>query len=384
MGWEVVELGTVVDNLNARRVPLKQADRSRRDGPYPYYGASGIIDYIDDYIFAGEHLLIAEDGANLLSRATPIAFRAAGQFWVNNHAHILSFNGKADLQFLERYLDTVDLKPYVTGSAQPKLNRANLDRIQIPLPPLPEQKRIAGILDAADALRARRREALAQLDTLLQSTFLDMFGDPVTNPKGWESIPESGSAFGEIKDLAMISDVIDCKHRTPVYTDDGYPVVRPRNVREAGLSFDECVRTTESEYADLTDGRTPKKGDIVYSRNATFGVASLVKGDVKFAIGQDVCLIVPREVNSAFLHYLLNSHFVRRQLGLATSGSTFKRINLSSIRKLKVLIPPRQTQDMFESFSESVEQQKARMESHLDELDTLFASLQSRAFNGEL
>lgn len=254
----------------------------------------------------------------------------------------------------------------------------------IPFPPLAEQKRIAAILDAADALRAKRRESLAQLDALVQSTFLEMFGDPVTNPKGWESVSGSDSSLGCIQDLANVADVIDCKHRTPLYTDEGYPVVRPRDVREDGIAFDNCVKTSREEFADLTEKRLPRVGDIVYSRNATFGVASLVTTSEKFAIGQDVCLIVPRNINSVYLFYLLNSHFVRRQLGLATSGSTFKRINLKAIRKLKILVAPETVQKRFEAFY--VEQNQLRILMHRSEaeLDALFASLQHRAFAGEL
>jgi type I restriction enzyme, S subunit len=276
------------------------------------------------------------------------------------------------------------LKRLSRGVAQNNINGAVLKSTLVPLPPLAEQKRIAAILDAADALRAKRRESLAQLDALLQSTFLEMFGDPVTNPKGWESVSGDDSPFGYIEDLSNVADVIDCKHRTPVYTDEGYPVVRPRDVREEGISFDNCVKTTAEELADLTEKRLPSRGDIIYSRNATFGVASLVTTSEQFAIGQDVCLIVPRTLNSVFLYYLLNSHFVRRQLGLATSGSTFKRINLSAIRKLKILVPPQVLQEKFESIFTKHRQLCKQLHRSKAELDVLFASLQHRAFNGEL
>ena len=175
--WSKVRLGEIVENFDFKRVPLKQADRQECLGNYPYYGASGIIDYIDDYIFDGDYLLIGEDGANLLSRSTPIAFHATGKFWVNNHAHVLGFNGKADLGYLVYYINSISLKPYVTGSAQPKLNRNKLDSIEIPLPPLPEQKRIAAILDKADQLRQKRQQAINLADEFLRSVFLEMFGD---------------------------------------------------------------------------------------------------------------------------------------------------------------------------------------------------------------
>ena len=176
-GWELTALGNAADNLDGKRVPLKMSDRDQRHGEYPYYGASGVIDHIDDFLFDGEHLLVAEDGANLLARTTPIAFLASGRFWVNNHAHVLTFNGRASLSYLQRYLCSIDISSYVTGSAQPKLNQKNLDRIEIPLPPLSEQKRIADILDKADAIRRKRQVELDTLSALRSSVFLRLFGE---------------------------------------------------------------------------------------------------------------------------------------------------------------------------------------------------------------
>jgi type I restriction enzyme S subunit len=379
--YPIKQLGDVVEFLDHLRKPITASDRE--PGPYPYYGANGRQDSVVGYLFDEPLILLAEDGGFFGVPDKTIAYRVNGKCWVNNHAHVLRPQPTVDIGYLCRHLEQYDVRQFTSGSTRLKLNKAKAQLIPLAIPPLSEQKRIAAILDAADALRLKRRESIEQLDSLVQTTFLEMFGDPVTNPKGWEAVPEGGSEFGEIRELGMIANVIDCKHRTPVYTTEGYPVVRPRNVREEGLSLQDCACTTEAEFKDLTDGRTPKNGDIVYSRNATFGVASLVRTGERFAIGQDVCLIVPNEVNPAFLHYLLNSHFVRRQLGLAASGSTFKRINLKAIRKLKVLIPPVDRQSTFGSFVESVKQQKSRQKAHLAELDSLFACLQSRAFKGE-
>ena len=134
--WTVVPLGDIVENKDSKRVPIKEAERTERHGSYPYYGASGIIDYVDGYLFEGSHLLVGEDGANLLARSTPIAFIADGRFWVNNHAHVLKATESVELKYLAYFFETLDLKPYVTGSAQPKLTRKSLDRIPVPLPPI--------------------------------------------------------------------------------------------------------------------------------------------------------------------------------------------------------------------------------------------------------
>jgi type I restriction enzyme, S subunit len=143
-------LGEIAINLDSQRRPVTKS--ARQAGEFPYYGASGIVDYVSDYIFDGDYLLVSEDGANLLARSTPIAFSISGKTWVNNHAHVLQFSTYVERRFAEIYLNSIDLSPYVSGAAQPKLNQANLNRIPIPVPPIEEQERIVVILDKFDAL----------------------------------------------------------------------------------------------------------------------------------------------------------------------------------------------------------------------------------------
>jgi type I restriction enzyme S subunit len=135
-------------------------------GRFPYYGASGVIDHVDDYLFEGQRLLVGEDGANLIARSSPIAFIADGKYWVNNHAHVLSENGEAKLRFLEYYFALVDLKPFVTGSAQPKLTRSALDSLPVPLPPLGLQERFESVLTALDARFAQAEISAQQASSL--------------------------------------------------------------------------------------------------------------------------------------------------------------------------------------------------------------------------
>src|ERR1035438_10409028 len=136
-GWELTTVGAASVNLDFRRIPVKKADRHW--GPYPYYGASGVVDQVDSYLFDGEHLLVAEDGENLNTRSTPIAFIADGKFWVNNHAHILIGNERARTRFLLYALLEADVDGFITGSAQPKLSQGNLRQVPILLPPVEVQ-----------------------------------------------------------------------------------------------------------------------------------------------------------------------------------------------------------------------------------------------------
>ena len=131
--WTETTLGEVTELYDHKRIPLSTKQRSQRQGKYPYYGASGIIDYIDDYIFDREYLLISEDGANLVERKTPIAFLASGKFWVNNHAHVVrGIPGVADDYFLMSYIQYANILGYITGTAQPKLSQRNLKGIKLP------------------------------------------------------------------------------------------------------------------------------------------------------------------------------------------------------------------------------------------------------------
>jgi type I restriction enzyme S subunit len=155
--WPLIPLGEAAANEDYRRRPVKGSER--RSGPFPYYGASGVVDYVEEPIFSGRRLLVAEDGANLISRSTDIAFIADGEYWVNNHAHVLSDNGVCDLDFLRVFLLAQDLTSFVTGSAQPKLNRSNMDSIPVPLPPRQLQEEFALRLRAASRLQDHQRVA---------------------------------------------------------------------------------------------------------------------------------------------------------------------------------------------------------------------------------
>jgi type I restriction enzyme S subunit len=157
-GYAVVRLNDISENFDNLRKPVTSGARVK--GDVPYYGASGIVDYVKDYIFDGDYLLVSEDGANLKARVTPIAFSISGKTWVNNHAHVLRFEKYATRRFVEMYLNSIDLSSYITGAVQLKLNKRNLNKIEIPLPSLEEQERIVAILDRFDPLRNSSSEGL--------------------------------------------------------------------------------------------------------------------------------------------------------------------------------------------------------------------------------
>ena len=261
------------------------------------------------------------------------------------------------------------------------LKKEHLDNLLIPLPPLAEQKRIAGILDAADALRANRREALAQLDTLIQSTFLDMFGDPVTNPMGWEvtTVDRIGSIQGGLQ--------VTTKRRTlPIER----PYLRVANVFRGFLELDELktIRLTETEelrtsleYEDIliVEGHGNKE---------EIGRCARWDGSIAQCVHQNHLIRVRCDRSKAsplYVENYINSPGGRRSLtGTSRTTSGLNTISVSKVRGSEIQLPPLDLQNRFAAIVESVERQKVSQRAHLAELDTLFASLQSRAFRGEL
>ena len=171
--WSVGKLGHIAENLDNRRIPITSGDREA--GAIPYYGASGIVDYVKDFIFEEDLLCVSEDGANLLARTYPIAFSISGKTWVNNHAHVLKFEHPCIQKFVEIYLNSIKLDDFITGMAQPKLNKAMLDSIPVPHPDISEQQRIADCITALDELITAELQVLDDLKTHKQGLMQQLF-----------------------------------------------------------------------------------------------------------------------------------------------------------------------------------------------------------------
>jgi len=175
--WETKKLNEISENLDSKRVPITK--NVRNEGSIPYYGASGIVDYVADYLFDEDLLCISEDGANLLARTYPIAFSISGKTWVNNHAHILRFKNMVSQKFVEKYLNSIKLDNFVSGMAQPKLNQTMLNKIPIPFPPLKEQQIIVNKLDTLNAetkkIEIIYKQKIADLEELKKSVLQKAF-----------------------------------------------------------------------------------------------------------------------------------------------------------------------------------------------------------------
>ena len=378
-GFPIKPLGEVAEFLDSRRRPITASERI--PGPYPYYGANGQQDSVGDYIFDEPLILLAEDGGSFDQPDRGIAYAIEGKTWVNNHAHVLRPRDHARLRYLVRVLENYDVTPWITGSTRAKLTKAGAFKIQIPLPALAEQKRIAAILDAADALRAKRREALAQLDTLLQSTFLDMFGDPVTNPMGWP--PTSLAAISEeLRDGPFGSNL-----KTSHYVESGVRVIRLQNIGVGEIRNDDLAFISEEHFASLPRNHC-QPGDVIIG---TMGDPNLRACIVPLALARALnkadCILMRvdmTKVDAIYVCWLLNNPCTVSMALRLVRGQTRGRISLRRLKELQIHLPPIDLQLRFAAIVKSVEQQKAIQRAHLAELDTLFASLQSRAFRGDL
>ena len=271
--------------------------------------------------------------------------------------------------FVQRMVDVA------IGANYPAVSDAKVKASKISLPALAEQKRIAGILDAADALRAKRREALAQLDTLLQSTFLDMFGDPVTNPMGWEVV----SVGDEISFLTSGS-----RGWARYYAKEGDTFIRIQNLKGGQLDLDDSafVNAPESAEAKRT---TVERGDVLLSITADLGRTAVVPGGIaKAHINQHLAILRFTSLNPVFVSYQLASKGGQAQFNRLNREGVKAGLNFNDVKSIRLTNPPLDLQHRFAAIVESVEHQKASQRAHLAELDTLFASLQSRAFRGDL
>ena len=182
-----IELKEIVSNYDNKRKALNAVERgNKKTNPqYPYYGANGIVDFIDEYIFDEELLCIAEDGGNWGYKQN-CSYIVNGKYWVNNHVHVLKPKKNVEIKYLMYYLNYTDLTSYITGTTRGKLTRTALDKIQINLPELEIQREIVIILDKINNLIEKNKERIIYLEELVKSRFIEMFGDPIKNEKSWE------------------------------------------------------------------------------------------------------------------------------------------------------------------------------------------------------
>ncbi len=322
--WEEKTLNQISVNLDSKRIPITK--NIRTNGNIPYYGASGIVDYVEDYLFNDDLLLVSEDGANLLARTNPIAFSISGKTWVNNHAHVLKFYNLITQKFVEIYLNSINLDGFVSGMAQPKLNQTMLNKIPIPLPPLNEQQRIVSILGEAFAAISKAKANAEQNLKNAKELFESYLGEVFEKEKKLE----------QLKPLVSYLELITYGFTNPMpTTDEGPYMITARNVKGGVVDYLTSRRTSQFAFDNLiTDKCRPKIGDVLLTKDGTLGRLAVVE-KTNLCINQSVALLRPKkELNPYYLKNLLSSQYFQKLMIEQAGGATIKHIYITRVDKM--------------------------------------------------
>lgn len=358
-------LADVCDILDSQRIPVTARDRVK--GCYPYYGANGIQDYVDKYIFDDELVLLAEDGGNFGSKESPIAYRVSGKCWVNNHAHVLKPHDNTDVDYLCYALMFYNTEGLVNGATRQKLTQSAMKKMIIPLCDLKRQQEIVNELNAVSHLISLRQRQAEKLDELVKARFVEMFGE----------CKYEGDPLSNVCKL-----ITDGTHQPPQFVDAGIPFLLVSNLVHNEITYDTEKFISKESYQELIK-RTPVEiGDILLSIVGSYGHAGVVRTDKPFCFQRHIAYIKPdfSKLNSEFLHQALLSDAVKYQMEKRVKGIAQKTLNLSELKKIVVPIPPLALQTEFSHFVHEVDREKERIQRSAALLETLKRSLMQQYF----
>lgn len=391
--WKWVRFGSIMINRDSERIPLSVAERNKLEKTFDYYGASGIIDKVDRYLFDKTLLLIGEDGANLLARSTPIAFLAKGKYWVNNHAHVLDcVAGTLSLEYMMYFVNAISLAKYVTGTAQPKMNQEKMNSIPVPLPPFAEQKRIVAKIEELLPYIDRYKQAWSKLEKFnsrfsedmkksllqyaIQGKLVEQRSEEGTAEELFEQIQEEkqrlirDKKIKKEKPLPEITDeekpfdipeswkwarfselcsVLTCGYAsTPTYVDkeNGKPFISAKNVKPYKFMPEDHNYISNELYEKLTQNAKPEKGDILLTRvGAGIGEAAIIDVEWDFAIYVSLTLIKLVDVKLVDNRYIL--YWLNSPIGVASAkkniygkNASQGNLNVKNVRDFLVPLPP--------------------------------------------
>jgi type I restriction enzyme S subunit len=374
-GWQTKTLNQIAENLDSKRIPITKG--ARNSGSYPYYGASGIVDYVDDFIFDDNLLLISEDGANLLTRTYPIAFSISGKTWVNNHAHVLRFKDMVTQKFVEYYLNSIPLDDYVSGMAQPKLNQKMLNTIVIPYPSIEEQQHIVAILDKTfEGIATATANAKKNL-TNARELFDDYLHKVVnSHDKGWE-----------LKNLGEVAEYFNGLTYSPKdVSNTGIIVLRSSNIQNDELDFSDIVRVN----VNVKDKIKVRDGDILMcSRN---GSKRLVGKTAKIESLNEVMtfgtfMMIVRSKFNPYLAWFFKSKHFRDQISNG-ENTMINQITRYMLDDVSLSFPPVEVQTeivkKLDTLSIEIKQLELIYQKKISALNELKQSILQLAFIGQL
>ena len=370
-GWCITNIGEILINRDGERKPVSSAIRSKQENKiYDYYGAAGVIDKVDDYLFDERLLLIGEDGANLLSRSKNNAFFAEGKYWVNNHAHVLDATDKSLLDYVAIVINAIKLDDYVTGSAQPKLSQDNLNKIPIFLPPLEEQKRVLVEIERWFALIDQIEQGKADLQTFInkaKSKILDL----AINGKLVAQDPNEEPASELLKRINPKAE-ITCDNGHYENLPNGWSVApmqmlcsladgeKQKNIER--INLDVKYLRGEREAKTLTEGKFIAANSLlilVDGENSGEVFRTPIEGYQGSTFKQ---LCIDRNLNTDYILQVINMH--RKILRENKVGSAIPHLNKKLFKAIEVPIPPyKEQQRIVEAINIAFKQLETIMES---------------------
>ena len=359
---EYITIEECCDILDSRRIPITASER--RSGPYPYYGANGIQDYVAEYIFDDELVLLAEDGGNFGSKTRPIAYRVSGKCWVNNHAHVLKPMANVDVDYLCYSLMFYDTEELVNGATRQKLTQAAMRKMLIPQRPITEQKKIVSELSKIQSIISARQQQIQKLDDLVKARFIELFGDPVYNSK---RLP--------IQRLCKLGslDRGRSQHRPrndPKLLNGPYPLIQTGEVASAGLYITK-YKNTYSELG-LRQSKMWSAGTLCITIAANIAQTAILTFDACFP--DSVVGFLPNDsINAIYMHYWFG--FFQKNLEKQAPQVAQKNINLKILSELNVIVPTQEKQEQFAAFVEQTDKSKVAIQKELDESQLLFGGL---------
>ena len=364
---EYITIEECCDILDSRRIPITASER--RSGPYPYYGANGIQDYVAEYIFDDELVLLAEDGGNFGSKTRPIAYRVSGKCWVNNHAHVLKPMANVDVDYLCYSLMFYDTEELVNGATRQKLTQAAMRKMLIPQRPITEQKKIVSELSKIQSIISARQQQIQKLDDLVKARFIELFGDPVYNSK---RLP--------IQRLCKLGslDRGRSQHRPrndPKLLNGPYPLIQTGEVASAGLYITK-YKNTYSELG-LRQSKMWSAGTLCITIAANIAQTAILTFDACFP--DSVVGFLPNDsINAIYMHYWFG--FFQKNLKKQAPQVAQKNINLKILSELNVIVPTQEKQEQFAAFVEQTDKSKVAIQKALDEAQLLFGGLMQKYF----
>lgn len=368
--WETVRLGDVCNSVSSN---IAQKDLVYREGHYAIYGASGFIKNVDFYRHENEYVAVVKDGAGIGRSAL-----LPSQSSVIGTMQAIIPKPMVDVRYLFYVMSGMNLARYYTGSTIPHIYFKDYKNEQLPLPPLPVQQQIADVLDRASALIAKRKAQIEKLDLLVKSQFIEMFGDPVTNPKGWEK-----DRLGDIADVGSSKRVF-----VEELVDEGIPFYRGTEIgaMATGDTILPTLFITQEHYERLRDATgVPQIGDLLMPSICPDGRIWRVNTNSPFYFkdGRVLWVHFTETFNDTYLLYALKERIIADYSSIA-SGTTFAELKIFSLKNVCVLMPPAILQKQFADFVHQAEAQKSLLQQSLAKLEQNYKSLMQKCFRGEV